>query len=393
MSASNITLQSNIRSSLTALQTISDSMSVTQNRLATGKKVNSALDNPVSFAASQALNTRSSALSGLLDGMSNSVQTVQAANTGAQSIQKSLDSISGIIDQAKSASTTTTQAVGTAGTLTAASAFAGASGDKLTIANTTDGSTTQVDVSGATTVQGVIDAVNNGTNGNYSASLVNGSLQITAGSGKQGTSYSASVTNAGTLSAAKTTSLFNQGTAVSSTTTGGATQAQLTSFAKQINDLMDSISKTGGDAGYNGTNLLKSGSSLHVQFNEDNSSALDISGADMSLSGLNLSKFSNTGNVSLTDITSLGDKVKAAGTNVTAFQGSMSTSLSIVQNRQDFTKAITNILDTGSANLVNADMNQEGAKLLSLQTSQSLAQSALSLSNQQNQGVLQLLRG
>lgn len=393
MSASNITLQSNIRSSLTALQTISDSMSVTQNRLATGKKVNSALDNPVSFAASQALTTRSSALSGLLDGMSNSVQTVQAANTGAQSIQKSLDSISGIIDQAKSASTTTTQAVGTAGTLTAASAFAGASGDKLTIANTTDGSTTQVDVSGATTVQGVIDAVNNGTNGNYSASLVNGSLQITAGSGKQGTSYSASVTNAGTLSGAKTTSLFNQGTAVSSTTTGGATQAQLTSFAKQINDLMDSISKTGGDAGYNGTNLLKSGSSLHVQFNEDNSSALDISGADMSLSGLSLSKFSNTGNVALSDITSLGDKVKAAGASVTAFQGSMSTSLSIVQNRQDFTKAITNILDTGSANLVNADMNQEGAKLLSLQTSQSLAQSALSLSNQQNQGVLQLLRG
>jgi flagellin len=388
-----ITLQSNMRQGLSALQNTASLLASTQEKLSTGRKVNSALDNPLSFSTAQALSSRSSSLSGLMDGMSNSVQTVKAANTGAQNIGKTLDSIKGIIDQAKSAGVTTTQAKGTAGTLTAASAFAGASGDKLTIANTTNNSTTQIDISGATTVQGVIDAVNSGSGGNYSASLgENGSLQISAGGNNLGSSFSASVTNAGTLSAPKTTSLFNQGTAVASATTGGATQTQLASFAKQINDLMDSITTTGKDAGFNGTNLLQGGTSLRVAFNEDASSKLDIAGSDMSLSGLGLSKFGTPGTTSLANITGLENGIKTAKDSVSSFQGSMSNNLTIVQNRQDFTTSLTNILDTGAANLVNADMNEEAANLQALNTRQQIGQSALSLSNQANQGILQLLR-
>jgi flagellin len=388
-----ITLQSNMRQGLSALQNTASLLASTQEKLSTGRKVNSALDNPLSFSTAALPTSRSSSLSGLMDGMSNSVQTVKAANTGAQNIGKTLDSIKGIIDQAKSAGVTTTQAKGTAGTLTAASAFAGASGDKLTIANTTNNSTTQIDISGATTVQGVIDAVNSGSGGNYSASLgENGSLQISAGGNNLGSSFSASVTNAGTLSAPKTTSLFNQGTAVASATTGGATQTQLASFAKQINDLMDSITTTGKDAGFNGTNLLQGGTSLRVAFNEDASSKLDIAGSDMSLSGLGLSKFGTPGTTSLANITGLENGIKTAKDSVSSFQGSMSNNLTIVQNRQDFTTSLTNILDTGAANLVNADMNEEAANLQALNTRQQIGQSALSLSNQANQGILQLLR-
>ena len=66
--------------------------------------------------------------------------------------------------------------------------------------------------------------------------------------------------------------------------------------------------------------------------------------------------------------------------------------LSQVQNRQDFTKAMINSLQTGAANLTLADMNQEAANLLGLQTAQSMSQSSLSLASQADQSVLQLLR-
>jgi len=387
-----VSLQSNISTSLSALQDIAGSLATSQARLATGKKVNSALDNPLSYAVSQSLNDRSSSLSSLLDGMSNGIQTVQAANKGADSIYTSLSSLKGLVSQAQSAGTTTTQATGTTGTLTAASAFTGASGDKLTITNSTDNSTTNIDISGATTVQGVLDAVNSGTGGNYSASIVNGSLSITAAGSRSGQSYTASVTNGGTLSGTKTTALFNQATAAASATTGGPSQATLSSIAKQMNDLMDSIGKTAGDSGYNGVNLLSAGSTMTVKYNKDGSSSSTVNGQDMSLSGLGLTKFATPSTVTLSQISAMSTQLDAASDSVRGYQGTLSTGLSIIQNRTDFSKGMIDILDTGSANLVNADVNSEAAKVVALQTRQSLSQSALSLANQANQGVLQLLR-
>ena len=175
-------------------------------------------------------------------------------------------------------------------------------------------------------------------------------------------------------------------------TTGGPSAASLQSYAKQVNDLMDSIAKTANDSGYNGTNLLSSGSSMSIKFNADGSSSHTVSGTDMSISGLGLSKFANTGAVSLSDLTGLTSKLDKASDAVRSFQGARSTDLSVIQGRQDFSKGMIDILDTGAANLVNADMNEEGAKLLALQTSDQLSRSALSLANQANQGILQLLR-
>ena len=64
------------------------------------------------------------------------------------------------------------------------------------------------------------------------------------------------------------------------------------------------------------------------------------------------------------------------------------TSLTSVQNRQDFTKAMINTLQTGADNLVLADSNEEAANMLALQTRQQLASTALSLASQADQGVL-----
>ncbi|MDP1165780.1 flagellin N-terminal helical domain-containing protein, partial [Klebsiella pneumoniae] len=75
-------------------------MSQTQNRLATGKKVNSALDNPTNFFTSQNLNSRANELSSLLDGISNATKTLEAADNGIKGITKLVESAQSTARQA-----------------------------------------------------------------------------------------------------------------------------------------------------------------------------------------------------------------------------------------------------------------------------------------------------
>jgi len=107
---SEIVLSAGVRSNLLQLQQTSDLISQTQNRLATGKKVNSALDNANSFFTAQGLSTRANNLSSLLDSMSNGVNTIQAANNGITSITKLVQSAQALVSQAQQTSSTATQA-------------------------------------------------------------------------------------------------------------------------------------------------------------------------------------------------------------------------------------------------------------------------------------------
>jgi flagellin-like hook-associated protein FlgL len=100
---SDIVLSGGVRQNLLALQTTSHLMSVTQNRLATGKKVNSALDNPGSFFTSQALNNRASDLNALLDSIGQAQQTLRAADAGLTSLTKLVESAKSIAKQAQQA--------------------------------------------------------------------------------------------------------------------------------------------------------------------------------------------------------------------------------------------------------------------------------------------------
>ncbi|SFG57887.1 flagellin N-terminal helical region [Methylobacterium gossipiicola] len=101
--SSAITLSAATRQNLLSLQDTAALAATNQNRLSTGKKVNSALDNPVNFFTAQSLSDRSSALSGLLDGISNGIQTIQAANTGASKIADLVKSLQSTITQAQAA--------------------------------------------------------------------------------------------------------------------------------------------------------------------------------------------------------------------------------------------------------------------------------------------------
>ena len=97
---SGIVLSSSVRQNLLSLQSTAELLSTTQNRLATGKKVNTALDNPTNFFTAASLDNRASDINNLLDGISNGVQVLQAANTGISSLQKLVDSAKSVANQA-----------------------------------------------------------------------------------------------------------------------------------------------------------------------------------------------------------------------------------------------------------------------------------------------------
>ena len=120
---SGIVLSASVRQNLLSLQDTAALLSTTQNRLATGNKVNSALDNPTNFFTAQGLNNRASDINNLLDSIGNGVQVLQAANTGLTSLQKLVDTAKSIANQVlqapagyttKSSATSAAPIVGTA---------------------------------------------------------------------------------------------------------------------------------------------------------------------------------------------------------------------------------------------------------------------------------------
>src|SRR3979490_2063977 len=121
-----VVLSASVRQNLLSLQSTADLLATTQNRLSTGKKVNTALDNPTNFFTAQGLDNRASDISNLLDGIGNGVQVLQAANTGLTSLQKLVDAAKSVANQALQA----TLGYSTRSTVTAAS-VAGANSSDL----------------------------------------------------------------------------------------------------------------------------------------------------------------------------------------------------------------------------------------------------------------------
>ncbi|MFD1704444.1 flagellin [Methylopila henanensis] len=152
---SDITLNSAVRSNLRTLQSTTDLMARTEERLSTGKKVNSALDNPSSFFTAQALDRRASDLTNLLDSVSNSVKTIEAADNGISAIS---DLVTQMKSVARSAQQSSSAVSAKAGFTSAA--IAGATAENLLGTGT---------AATATTLTGV---------GNVAATYTGGTLSI-----------------------------------------------------------------------------------------------------------------------------------------------------------------------------------------------------------------------
>jgi flagellin-like hook-associated protein FlgL len=169
-------------------------------------------------------------------------------------------------------------------------------------------------------------------------------------------------------------------------------QTTRASLVSQYNNIIAQITTTAQDSSFNGINLLF-GDDLKLTFNETGKSTLNIKGVTYDAAGLGLAPLAaGTDFLDNSSANAVIAKVTAASIQLRTEASSLGSNLSIVQIRQDFSKNLINVLQTGSSHLTLADTNEEAANSQALSTRQSIAVSALSLANQSQQSVLQLLR-
>jgi flagellin-like hook-associated protein FlgL len=387
---SGIVLSASVRQNLLSLQSTADLLSTTQNRLATGNKVNSALDNPTNFFTAQGLNNRASDISNLLDSIGNGVQVLQAANTGITSLQSLVDSAKSIANQVlqttvgySTKSTSTSSAavvVGANGNIVDGTLIK--SGETLAIAATGGGTATNFTFTATTTVSDLNAAL---AANNLSASLDStGKLVIS-------TTNDAASSTIGAITIGGTAGTLTLG-APTAPVADASSQSLRANLVGQYNNIIAQISNTAQDSSFNGINLLN-GDTLKLTFNETGKSTLSISGVTFNAAGLGLASLTagtdfldnNSANKALTALSTASSSLRSEAS-------ALGSNLSIVQIRQSFNKNLINVLQTGSSNLTLADTNEEAANSQALSTRQSIAVSALALANQSQASVLQLLR-
>lgn len=274
MALNTINLTAGMRANLFSLQKTAKDMETTQNRLSTGLKVNTALDDPLNFFAAQEHRTRAGDLASRKDGMSEAIQTIKAANNG-------IESITNLIAQAKS--------------------------------------------------------------------LAQSAL-------------SASSTDAGKLQ-------------------------------DQFNEIMDQIDTVAVDSGYKGVNLLQ-GAVMTVQFAPStDASKLGVIGFGDTTTEFGVTKSITAAGWAASGSTAIQtaiDGLETATDELRVQTKTLSSNLSVITAREDFTSKMINTLEDGAAKLTEADMNEEGANMLMLQTRQALGTTSLSLASQAAQSVLRL---
>jgi flagellin-like hook-associated protein FlgL len=374
---SNITLSAGIRQNLLSLQNTSADLTTTQEALATGKKVNTAFDNPTSYFTSQSLNNRANDLSALLDQIGQGQQTLDAANNGLTGLTSLLEQALSTAQQAQQ--TTPTAAAASTGSVALTSLNAGGN---LLINVGANTYTVAVTASEAlTAIEAQINAVTGlGASGAVTASDDgSGHLVLTSNTN---TSAFTVVANAESAALGVTTSATVNNTVA-------PVSATRTTLQTNYNALLTQINQLAGDSSYNGVNLL-AGDNLQVLFNENGTSALTIGGVNFNAQGLGLSTISGTGFLDNSNIATTETAINNAITAVRAQTETFGTNSSTISTRQTFEQNMINTLQTGASNLVLADQNQESANLLTEQTQQQLEISALSIANQANQSVLKL---
>ncbi|MCK1710883.1 flagellin [Bradyrhizobium sp. 143] len=414
MSLSTVTLSAAVRQNLLSLQGTADLLATTQSRLATGKKVNSALDNPTNFFTAAGLDSRASDISNLLDSIGNGVQVLQAANTGITSLSKLVDTAKSIANQVLQ------QPSGypsKANVSIAAPTGAGAAAVPGTATDLTNGGTNSLQgetlvfktAAGTTTLtlSNVAGAGKANSITSLNTALSAAGIQLTASLNTNGSltftssndAASQTITATGTYAAppaGSSTSVDVSGTATFGAVTAAVadpvSQATRSSLVSQYNQIITQITTTAQDASFNGINLLN-GDSLKLVFDETGKSASTITGVTFNPAGLGLGSL--TAGTDFIDNAATNTVLTALNTASITLRSQASAfgaNLSIVQIRQDFNKNLINVLQTGSSALTLADSNEEAANSQALSTRQSIATSALSLANQSQQSVLQLLR-
>ena len=259
------------------------------------------------------------------------------------------------------------------------SSFNGGSAVNVTFGDGTNGTVKSLDQLnaelGANNLIATLDA-----KGNLTISSSNDFASSTLGSAASGGAIGGSITSALTFSTA------------SAPVADPVAQATRTGLVAQYNNILQQIDSTAQDSSFNGVNLLN-GDQLKLVFDETGKSSLNITGVTFNITGLGLSSLTQgTDFIDNAATNKILTNLNTASSTLRSEASSLGSNLSIVQVRQDFNKSLIDVLQTGSSNLTLADTNQEAANSQALSTRQSIAVSALSLANQSQQSVLQLLR-
>ena len=396
-----ISLSAGMRGALSTLQSNQQLVQQAQLRLATGKRVSSALDNPSSYFRAQNLTSRASDLQNLMDDMTQASSVMQATSKGLDSVKSLIDAAKGLVGKASQSGQNNTL-TGTLTTalkatdLVAGTAGAGVvgmtSGKLIKLAVNGGTAVTAVTLSATTTVQDVIDGINTNTtlnpNGNgtaIKAALVGGNLQITSSSG-QTVALSSDDTDANLklLLGTKT----NEGSAVAAAGTNFVDTTRK-SIATQFDDILKQIDQTIQDSSYGGINLLQ-GQDLKVTFNETGTSSISVKSVNYTANGELGIANSTHSFISNDDVDVASANLKRASDKIAAQSAVFAANQTVIQNRSSFTKSLVDTLNAGSDSLTAADQNQESANLLALNTQQQLAQSTLSLASQANAAITRL---
>ena len=361
--AQSITLTASMRSNLSSLKSIQKQMDTTQERLSTGKKVNSAIDNASSYYQSRSLTNRAADLDSLLDSMGQGIQTIQAANEG-------IEAITSFIEQAKSVANSAFALDPTAADYAAqVNAYQQQFNSIVAEINT---------LAQDSSYQGVNLLTGNNLTVMFNETRTH-SLTVT---GKNVVTDMAAgtigFTNADWLSTANVTAINTALNALYNTATSPAVSDQAT---------LDSAIAAGGKvyAQYLDTNT---GMNYWKEETTYDSTALahkhsSSTPALETAYNAALQAVSTAVNTTLSSITKAVDYLRD-------FSSDLGNNYAIIQTRQDFTEALIDVLETGSDNLVLADMNEESANYLALQTRQQLAINSLALASQSAQSVLSL---
>lgn len=384
---SSIQLSSAVRQNLLSLQSTADMMSKTQNRLATGLKVNSALDNPSSFFTASALNNRSNDLGGLLDDMGQSIQTLKAADEGIKSITKLVEAAKGKANQALQSSNSDDRAkfateynelLGQIEQLAKDAGYNGKNllagmGNDLSVVFNEDG-TSKLDVS-------AVDYTD--TEAALGLSDIMGTSSSTPGS------FTISDQDLYDAFNGDVGDTFIIQDSDDTILTFGAADPGGETYSHHISDEINAAGVPGLSATYVPGPLT---GSLTVTYTEGNVS-IDDGDASNDLAKTTSSNFdagSTSGFATDELINAELDKLNDALNSLRSQASTFGTNLTVVENRQNFTKSLINTLEEGAGKLTLADTNEEGANLLALQTRQQLSSTSLSFASQADQNVLRL---